>query len=265
MRKSLLLVLASCCLFATTAVAQMEGEIDMTMATTRGNGTVKIFISKVGWRNEIDMRTPQMPIKMTMMGKLDNPDTAYSINDERKTYTEVDLKKNREMASQYGGQKSDVTYTVKYLSTDTLIGYACKHVLVTSSTGQEVELSTSKRLFDMNLLKRMQRGGNRGGGIAGSDDGMQAALKQAGAEGFPMKTVVTKGDDAVTMEVVKVDKTPPVASLFEIPAGYTKADGMGSMLPEGVRKKMEEKMKNMTPEQREMMEKMMQGNTGGGK
>jgi len=74
------------------------------------------------------------------------------------------------------------------------------------------------------------------------------------------------------MEVVKIDKKSLPASTFEIPADYTKSEGglmdmMGGMSgPQAdeankkmgeAQQRMQEALKNMSPEQREMIEKMM--------
>jgi hypothetical protein len=67
------------------------------------------------------------------------------------------------------------------------------------------------------------------------------------------------------MEVVKVDKKSLPASMFEIPADYSKSAGgmmdmMGGMSgpqADEAKKKMDDAMKNLSPEQRDMIEKMM--------
>ena len=96
--------------------------------------------------------------------------------------------------------------------------------------------------------------------------GVVKALKDSGADGLPLKSIITTEDGTkATMEVVKVDKKSLPASTFEIPAGYTKSAGgmmdmMGGMSgpqADEAKKRMDEALKNMSPEQREMIEKMM--------
>jgi len=75
------------------------------------------------------------------------------------------------------------------------------------------------------------------------------------------------------MEATKVEKKSLEASLFEVPSGYAKMDmggmmgggakkgqggGMGGMSPEQ-HKEMMDAMKDMSPEQKAMMERMMKG------
>ena len=90
-----------------------------------------------------------------------------------------------------------------------------------------------------------------------SDEGMMKALKDAGVDGFVVKMITReKGNPAPvsTMELTKVEKKSLPASLFEIPAGYTKQEGMmgaaSVMAPPGAGDEMRKAMENMTPEQR---------------
>ena len=124
------------------------------------------------------------------------------------------------------------------------------------------EMWAAKDLLDYATFSKMQVRQGKGAG----EEAMVKALKDAGADGLPLKYIMTTGDGSkVTMEVVKVDKKSLPASTFEIPAGYTKSEGgimgmMGGMSgpqADEAKKRMDEAMKNMTPEQREMIEKMM--------
>ena len=138
------------------------------------------------------------------------------------------------------------------------------------------ELWTAKDLLDYETFSKLQA---RRGKAAGQE-ALVKALKDAGADGLPLKSITTTGDGAiVTMEVVKVNKKALPASTFELPAGYTKSEGgmmdmMGGMSgPQAdearkklgdAQKQMEDAMKNMTPEQREMIQKMMKQQKAGG-
>jgi hypothetical protein len=87
---------------------------------------------------------------------------------------------------------------------------------------------------------------------------------------FMLRVVGEKGGG---MEATKVEKKSLDDSLFEVPAGYQKMEmgammgggeghGMGAGMTDEQKKRMFEKMKNMTPEQRAMMEKMFKGKGG---
>lgn len=244
------------CLLASVAVAlpgtaraEFSGTIDMKMTSPAGGGTMKLVIGKAGVRSEIDVQVPSLPMKTTVIVRHSNPDLAYKIDDETKTYVEQDLKKVRESAKNFAAK-----YTAKKLGKEKMLGYDCVHALLSSSHGDELEVWTTKEFLDYELFLRAT------GRHGLADEGMMKALKDVGADGFIIKLIHRsskdpKGAPVMTMEVVSVDKKAPPASAFEIPAGYKKADepGMGG-LPPGVA----ERLKNMTPEQREAMMKAFQ-------
>jgi hypothetical protein len=277
MRKTIGPVMLALLVSAAPALAQFEGVLEMKMtmgakdAEGGGGGTMNVAVGKVGTRSEMNMKMGAMEMKMVMLQKNATPDMLYQINDGAKTYTEIDLAKMREMA----GQQVDANqYSVEKLGQETILGYKTQHVKVKEKgvqpgAGMVTELWTAKDLLDYETFSKMQA---RRGKAAGQE-ALVKALKDAGADGLPLKSITTTGDGAVvTMEVVKVDKKALPASTFEIPAGYTKSEGgmmgmMGGMSGPGAddarqkmaeaQEKMQEALKNMSPEQREMVEKMM--------
>ena len=83
-------------------------------------------------------------------------------------------------------------------------------------------------------------------------------------KGLALRIVSDKG---FKMEAVKVWPGTPDASLFEIPAGYSQMGGAmggqegtsaGAGMPEDAKEKIQDAMQNMSPDQRAMVEKMMQ-------
>jgi hypothetical protein len=275
MRKNLSPTLFVLLLAVLPAYAQFEGVLEMKMTAAGeggqgGGGTMNVAVAKAGARCEMNMQMGAMGMKMVVLQKTDAPNTLYHIDDANKTYSEIDLSKMRDMAGQrQGGRK----YTVEKLGQENILGYKTQHVIVKESNpggkGSTTEMWTAKDLLDYATFSKMQPGQGQGGG----EEAMAKALKDAGADGLPLKSISTTADGTkVTMEVVKADKKSLPASTFEIPAGYTKSEGglmgmMGGMSGpqadearksmEDAKKSMDEAMKNMTPEQREMIEKMM--------
>jgi hypothetical protein len=276
MRKNISPTLFALLLAALPAYAQFEGVLEMktTMATkdgeTHGGGTMNVAVGKAGTRCEMNMQMGGMAMKMVMLQKTGTPDTMYRIDDANKTYTEVDLAKMREMA---GKQTDTKKYTVEKLGQETILGYKTQHVLVKDESpgrgeGATTELWTAKDVLDYATFNKLQARPGKGA----SQEALVKALKDAGADGLPLKSVATTADGTkVTMEVVTADKKSLAASTFEIPAGYTKSEGgaMGAMggmsgpQVDDAKKKMDEALKNMTPEQREMVEKMMKQRKAG--
>ena len=70
-----------------------------------------------------------------------------------------------------------------------------------------------------------------------------------------------------TMELTKAEKKSLPASMFEIPAGYTKQEGMmgaaGVMASPEQQEQMRKAMENLTPEQRKQIEDMMKARQQG--
>ena len=223
------------------------------------------------------MKMGPMTVNMVMFQKNDSPNILYRVNDANKTYTETDLAKMKEMASQ---QQANRKYTVEKLGRETLLGYKTQHVLVKEQvadggTGMTLEVWTAKDLLDYETFSKMQVRRGKGAG----EEAMIKALKEADADGLPLKSLATTPEGMkITMEVVKVDKKSLPAATFEIPEGYTKSEGglmdmMGGMggaqagrakkQMGDAQKQMEDAMKNMTPEQREMIQKMMKQQKAG--
>jgi hypothetical protein len=282
MRKKINLTLVALLLAAGPVFAQFEGvlEMKMTMAGMggEGGGTMNVSVGKAGSRSEINMQMGPMDMKMVMLQKNDTPDMLYRINDADKSYTEMDMAKMRDMAAQQINAKK---YTVEKLGQETLLGYKTQHVLLKDQDagdgkGMSIEMWVAKDLLDYATFSKLQARRGKGAG----EEAMIKALKDADADGMPLKSIATTPEGMkVTMEVVKVDKKSLPASTFEIPAGYTKSEGglmdmmggmSGSQAGEArknlgdVQKQMEDAMKNMTPEQREMIQKMMKQRKAGG-
>jgi hypothetical protein len=261
MKKTVLAILAGAALAASPAVAQFEGEITMKMTMREGTGTGRAYISPAGARSELDIQTTQMPFKMTTLLKASTPDVMYMINDQQKSYAEVDLKKVQEQTAKYR-EKSKETWSVKKLGKETVNGYSSEHVLITRSedTKGEQELWTSKDISGLSYesMRGLMRNRNQ------NDEGMMKALKDAGVDGFVVKMITREKGNPVplaTMEITKVERKSLKAAYFEIPAGYTKQEGMmgaaSVMAPPGANDQMRKAMESLTPEQRKQMEEMM--------
>lgn len=270
MRKNITPTLVGLLLAALPAYGQFEGVLEMKMSMASkdgeagGGATMNVAVAKTGTRCEMNMQMGGMGMKMVMLQKTDTPDVMYRIDDANRTYSEMDLAKMRAMA----GQQPDTTkYAVEKLGQETVLGYKTQHVLVKeqragAGNGMTTEMWTAKDILDYATFSKLQVRQNRGAG----QEALLKALKDADADGLPLKSITTTGDGGkATMEVVKVDKKALPASMFEVPAGYTKSEGgmMGMMggtsgpQADDAKKRMDEALKNMSPEQRAMIEKMM--------
>lgn len=236
---------------APAARAEFEGVIDMKISSPQGSGTVRVAVAKAGVRTETRMGAEGMNVSMTTLVKAGEPDKAYQIDDEAKTYSVVPVKPAQKAADKLRGEK----YTVQKMGTKMVRGYSCEHTIITGTRGERTELWTTKEIGDYAAFSRAL------GGRSGLEPGFTQDLRAAGADGFPVKSVYhgPRGEK-VTMELVSVSQQAPAAALFQVPAGYARQTGpmmpAGEMPPDAV-KSMKEGMKDLSPGQREMMEKMM--------
>ena len=218
---------AAAALVAAPAFGQFEGQIDMKITGQEGmTGTGKVFVSKVGSRTEMDLESARMPMHMTTLMKFSAPDVMVLINDKARTYTEMDTKKAREQAAKMTGAKDKEAYSIKVLGSEKVLGYSTKHVLLSRpGDTSEMEAWTTTDLLGLSYesMKGLMR-------RPAQDEGsMMKALKDAGAEGFFVKMITRekgKTEPLTTMELMKIEKKSLPASMFEVPAGYTKQEGM---------------------------------------
>jgi hypothetical protein len=113
---------ASIVLAAATALAQTEGVADYKISGESVNGTGRLYFSKVGYRVEWNMDVSRdahrgaggpREMKMTMFGKLSEPDVVYTLNDETKSWSTWNTKqaatrprsRSRSTRSKAGGRQ----------------------------------------------------------------------------------------------------------------------------------------------------------------
>ena len=277
MRKNIRPTLLALLLAALPVYGQFEGVVEMKIAVAgmdsaaSTSGTITVSVAKAGARSEASLQTGPTATKTVTLLKADATNTLYRITDTDKTYTEIDLIQTREPAGQ---PPASDKYAVTKLGQETILGYPSQHVLVQEKNAgagkaKMIDLWSAKDLIDFATFSKLQvRRGK-----ADFDEALAKALKDAGADGLPLRFVSTTPQGAkVTLEVVKVDKQSLPASTFEIPAGYTKSAGGAVDVMSGMpdpraerankqmkrlQQNMREAMKNMHPEQRAIMEQRM--------
>lgn len=256
MRSGALAVVVLLALLAPPALAaSFSGTIEMRISAIGDgpSGTVKLTTAEAGTLTETSMMTPVGPMKMKMITRAAKPGILWLVDDARRTITEMSTAST---GSEARSAADDEAWTVKRLGTENVAGYSAVHVRATGArSGTELELWTSREVMS----------GERYRAAFGQESrmtsNMPAALKKEGAHGFPVRLVSKERDGSrVTFELIKATAGTPPASTFELPAGYTTAalPQLPGIPPEAA-KMLEQQMKQMTPEQREMMRKMMQG------
>ena len=228
----------------------LESKITMQASGVAGGGSQKVWISRTGTRMEMEMGVGGGGMKMATVVLRAKPGVAYLVNDAKKTYSEIDTAKSVAPA-----KTEEETFTVKKLGSEKVAGFDCAHVLVKGSKGTDFEIWSTKDLGTGSEYWASQRGASR--------SNLVQAMKEASAEGWPVKTIHRTGEMTATMELAKAERKAVPASLFDL-SGYTKSQETGSAAGRGGRMQIPpEQMQKLSPEQRKQLEEMMKARPQG--
>ncbi len=242
------------------AHADFEGVLDAKLSGVT-TGTVRTWISSDGIRTEAEIQPPKnapapyaKPMRSVSIIRRSEPGKTYFLDASRKQYAVSESKPNER-------DEGDEQYVVKKLGPDTVAGFPCEKVSVsTKDGGADSELCIGTEFLGGESWYRAFQA--REGGKPG---GLHKALLDAGLKGLPIRweRKGKNGEDRFKMELVSATRQRVPSSTFEIPAGYTKRENtMPAMTPEAGAQ-LDEAMKNMTPEQKKRMEEMMKRFKGG--
>jgi len=214
-----------------------------------GTATMTIYIGPKGVRTETEAAlaglSGRMPVTVISLNSA--PDRIYMLNDAAKTYMEFDTAAVPAADSADAGVPFKDA-VVEQLGTETVNGYRCNHIRITSTKGGEaLEMWLNPDLLGYFAYSRMQASGRE------SVAALAAKLKAEGIDGFPVRTLHVKS--GVVTDLVNVERTVSDPAMFAIPAGYTKTEmpDMGDgMLSEKNLGKMKEAAEKM---QRQLMER----------
>jgi hypothetical protein len=153
--------------------------------------------------------------KIITIGRLSMPTYSLSLNPESSTFA-LNIVDTSLLNME--------DYKVEKLGAETVGGYPCTHVRVTSKIGKGIfssktteELWVSTAMPGYSVLKSSVV-------AAGQQYGMMKAMHQAGVDGFFVKMSAAGKDYSMTMQLVQVKQTSFPASMFAIPSGYTESD-----------------------------------------
>jgi len=264
----------------TSVLAQTEGIAEFRGTVHTDNGQTipsqgKVYMSKnavrVEWQTDLrevakDRKgsgaagMPQQ-FQMVMIQKLAEPDRIYIVNDSRRTYAVESTHRERSKTD------TERKWKVQKLGRDTVAGFACEKALLTAEDGDQTEVCITTELVASNAwLTAWNRREEQASPLK--------ALKDVGLSGFPVRWIFrNRGskDVSSSVELVRFDRKSVSASFFEIPPGYRKVDSIMetmAMTPEqekamqDARKRMQEALDKMTPEQRKQYEELMRQQGG---
>ncbi|HSB20707.1 MAG TPA: DUF4412 domain-containing protein [Anaeromyxobacteraceae bacterium] len=234
--------------------ADFEGILEGRVVGTHVNATYRATVGRDGVRARMERTLPEKEAKLlgkaalvhTSLWRRAEPDRTYLLDDVAKTYTVIEVPKDREPGPEYA---------VRRLGKDRVAGLPCEKVAIRRGEGRESEICVCSELSATGTLSQS---------MVREQGGLFAALHKAGVEGFPIRWKIhtDSGDDVMELVSAKRQRVP--ASTFAIPAGYREArhaGGPGQGGEEGARRR-EEALKKMSPEQRKKMEELLKSMGG---
>jgi len=196
-----------------------------------------MYTSSAGMRVEADMNLPQVgPVKNVTLVRADRPNVLIAYTDKAKTYQEMNTKT--------AGIEA-VKYDVKVVGKERVGGYATTHATLSANGKPAMEMWTTRDLPGYeNLVMLTKTLGSMG------SENLYRQLEASGAGGMMVK-MKPAGGNGLTMELTRAERRSNPASLFAVPAGYTKS----SFDPA--------KLQNMTPAERQKAVQEMMKQYGG--
>jgi hypothetical protein len=240
MRLGVSLILAGIGLSLVRPLAAFEGSIKYRITDKRGEVhalTMTLAGGKMRTEMEMEGRTSISIIDQAAH-------TVTTLMPGSKTYMSFTFDPAKSMR---GADKGTLSKTG---NTDTVAGYPV----------QEWVYQTAKSKVSLWVTDKLGAGFMQTGKASSSIE----IPTQLRSKGLALRIV---GDNGFKMEAVKVEPGVPDASLFEVPDGYSKMGGdmggqegtpVGAGMPPDAQAKIQAAMQNMTPDQKAMLEKMMQ-------
>lgn len=198
------------------AQADFEGVLVSKM-TGSLTGTQRTWVSAAGIRGELEIDVPKdqqatmgKRLRAVTIVRSTEADVTYILDEDRKAYVVLERKP--------GDRADPTTYAASRLGPDRVAGFACEKVALTGSDGQRAEMCVSPDFIAGEAWFRAFR--TR---AAGRGEAMSRALRQAGANGIPIRwTSAGMGNAPFTVELVSAERRPVPASSFAIPPGYVR-------------------------------------------
>jgi hypothetical protein len=191
----------------------------LTTATSKKNGTTKD--TSYRWltdggegRSEMRIAMPGVSSgKLTVVGRAGQPTYSILLDPDNKGYSlcviDTALINSRQ-----------ATYKVTKIGDETVDGYACVHVKMTTTNGSGIfKSSSSEDLWTSTGVPGYSLYHNLSDQTV--NYGMMQALEKAGAAGMMVKMAASGKDYSMSYDLTDARSGSYPASLFMIPAGYT--------------------------------------------
>ena len=212
----------------------------MVLTMEAGSGDLRLYMAGDRARLDMSMLVNPLPapVKLGVLLDAKTPKVVWLVNDNLKTYSYLNLADSPPAVDPASAGK----YAIKVLGQEKLLGYPCTHLALTR-THELVDAWITQDLPEAYaVLKKLQEANPQYGDLS-----IFQALEGAGKSGLPLKYIVVRDGQRVTMEIKRTERKALPAALFTVPADYKKTEtpGAAGLQP--------------TPEQIEEMKKMIQG------
>ncbi|NTU67442.1 MAG: DUF4412 domain-containing protein [Chlorobiaceae bacterium] len=235
---ALLLIMLSA--LPSMAAAAFTGRMEMALTMPNGTAEVTYLFGRGAQRMDMAMRVESIPepLRTTVITRTSRPDEATIVNHRTRSWSAVNLRSAAEGAILID---FDSNYRLARLGSETIKGYRCEHIRLTSAT-EQLDLWMSRELADFSTFRLLQSQNPRL-----SNTALSKTIAKAGVEGFPVKIVQKNDNGLYVMELQRAVTQPVPDTEFSVPKGYAKADAVqkpvDSRQKEHLRKLME-KMKD---------------------
>lgn len=224
----------------SNAHAAFTGQMEMSLTMPNGTADVTYLFGTSAQRMDMAMRLEKIPepLRTTVITRTSHPDEATIINHRTKSWSSVNLRMAAESATLID---FDSNYSLTRLGSETVKGYRCEHIRLTSST-EQLELWMSRDLADFSTFRLLQSQNPHL-----SNTSLSKTIAQAGVEGFPVRIVQKNNNGLYVMELKRAVPKAVPDSEFSVPGGYVKADAVQKPVDKSQKehlRKLMEKMKD---------------------
>ena len=182
-----------------------------------------------------------------------NEDNIYIVNDKKHNYMVIPMDGLLQMTGMLGQlvkiEISDLSINTEVLPEETLLGYPCNHLIITTDYTMKMKIAIIKKTMKFHEEKEIWGTTKVPGfneinqeflkkdfktGIPDLDEMIQKQLEQQKKIGFPLKVITrtiqkdkkgkVKSEATTTMTVTKINTKNFPKSFFEIPEDYQEAE-----------------------------------------
>lgn len=209
--------------FVLPAKAQFEGIIESKNITTDGMGRPQEFIMTM-WikQNMVKIETSGGSLPGSTMIYRTDKRKIWMLNDEEKTYFEIPQDEKAQEVYSPGG--APAKYTIKKTSsTKTIAGYACQQFIIRRGSEETQIWGTKKLNHLVNAISKALGQEHTDAAEGATHEVMKMGM-------YPMMSVTKIGGNLIeSQEVTRIEVKTLEASLFELPAGFTKQKSLDMM------------------------------------